>query len=202
MDAWVLELRDAGRRPHAIPVGGSTGLGALGYVRAMRELAGQFGQGPVQVVLAVGSCGTFAGAHLGARLFMPRARVIGISVSRTAPRIAARTIEIIAESAGILGLELPVSEDSLECHDVYFDRYGIPTASGRKAMLLAARLEGLLLDPIYTGKAMAGLVDLARLRLIDATIPTVFLHTGGLPILFAFEREFDGASACTEIPPG
>jgi 1-aminocyclopropane-1-carboxylate deaminase/D-cysteine desulfhydrase-like pyridoxal-dependent ACC family enzyme len=92
MEAWVGELRAEGRRPYALPIGGSTGVGALGYVRAMRELADQLGEGPVQVVTAVGSCGTYAGLNLGARLFLPEARVVGISVSRTVRQIFDRTI--------------------------------------------------------------------------------------------------------------
>jgi D-cysteine desulfhydrase len=190
MQEWVRELQESGRKPYALPIGGSTGVGALGYVRAMRELAEQLGQDPVQIVLAVGSCGTLAGTILGTRLYLPQARVIGISVSRTSERIASRTLEIIRESAQLLEIPLEVSGQSIETYDGYFQEYGVSTASGREAILLSARLEGLLLDPIYTGKAMAGLVDLARTGILDKTIPTVFIHTGGLPILFAFGREF------------
>jgi D-cysteine desulfhydrase family pyridoxal phosphate-dependent enzyme len=185
MEAWVGELRREGRQPYALPVGGSTGLGALGYVRAMRELAAEAGPGPFQVVTAVGSCGTFAGLNLGARLFAPGARVAGISVSRTARQIAARTTELVAESAAILGIAAPPG--SLECHDGFHERYGVATASGAEAIRVSARLEGLILDPVYTGKSMAGLFALARAGALDPGIPVVFLHTGGLPILFAVD---------------
>ncbi|MBK9062446.1 MAG: pyridoxal-phosphate dependent enzyme [Acidobacteria bacterium] len=186
MDAWVAELRRDGRRPFALPIGGSSGLGALGYVRAMRELAAQTGPGPIQVVTAVGSCGTFAGLLLGARLFAPDARVVGISVSRTARQIADRTAELVAESAAILGLASP-PPGALECHDGFHERYGVVTASGAEAIRVSARLEGLLLDPVYTGKSMAGLFALARSGALDPGSPVVFLHTGGLPILFAVD---------------
>ena len=199
MDAWVLELQKIGRKPYAIPIGGSTAVGALGYVRAMQEVAGQFGPGPVQIVLAVGSCGTLAGAILGGRLFMPKARVIGISVSRTSPRIAVRTTEIANESARLVGSEIVFTEKDVESYDRYFHEYGVMTEEGKEAMLIGARLEGLLLDPIYTAKAMAGLMDLVRIGVIDRTIPTMFIHTGGLPILFAFEPELRHLALCTRI---
>jgi len=199
MDAWVLELQKTGRKPYAIPIGGSTAVGALGYVRAMQEVAGQFGTGPAQIVLAVGSCGTLAGAMLGARLFMPQARVIGISVSRTSPRIAARTTEIANESARLLDSEVIFTEKDVESYDRYFHEYGVMTEEGKEAMLIGARLEGLLLDPIYTAKAMAGLMDLVRIGVIDRTVPTIFIHTGGLPILFAFEPELRHLALCTRM---
>lgn len=186
MGAWVAELRREGRRPYALPIGGSTGLGALGYVRAMRELAGQAGPGPFQVVTAVGSCGTFAGLALGARLFAPGARVVGISVSRTARQIADRTAELVAESAALLGI-VPPDLGALEVHDGFHERYGVATGSGADAIRTCARLEGLLLDPVYTGKSMAGLFALARAGALDPAVPVVFVHTGGLPILFAVD---------------
>ena len=199
MDAWVRELQEEGRRPYALPIGGSTGAGALGYVRAMRELASQLGEGPVQVVTAVGSCGTFAGLNLGARLFLPSARVVGISVSRTVRKIVDRTIELVAESAGLLGIEPPPLAGSLECHDRFHGEYGVATDSGTEAIRTSARLEGILLDPIYTGKSMAGLFALARDGSLDPSIPVVFLHTGGLPILFAFDEQAYGTSQVTRI---
>lgn len=200
MSGWVGELRAEGRRPYALPIGGSTGAGALGYVRAMSELASQLGGGPVQVVVAVGSCGTFAGLNLGARLFLPGARIIGISVSRTARRIVERTTELIAESARLLGIDSPVLAGALECLDGFHDEYGVATESGTEAILACARLEGLLLDPIYTGKSMAGLFALARGGGLDAGVPVVFLHTGGLPILFAFDAETFGPARVTRVP--
>ncbi len=200
MDEWVGELRGRGRRTYALPIGGSTGAGALGYVRAMRELASQLGEGPVQIVTAVGSCGTFAGLNLGARLFLPGARIVGISVSRTSSQIVARTTELVAESARLLGIDPPPSGGALECHDGFHDRYGVLTGSGTEAILACTRLEGVLLDPVYTGKSMAGLFALARTGVLDASVPVVFLHTGGLPILFAFDHELDGGAPITKIP--
>lgn len=199
MDAWAEELVQAGHRPFTLPIGGSTGVGALGYVRAMHELAGQFGSGPVQIVLAVGSCGTLAGTILGARLFLPKARVVGISVSRTSVKITDRTTELMKECADILGSHDVPGRDAVEAYDHYHEEYGVFTASAREAIITTARLEGVLLDPVYTGKAMAGLMDLVRRGILDRSIPTVFIHTGGLPILFAYERHFKGLAAFTRI---
>ncbi len=202
MERWVAELRAGGRRPYAVPLGGSTGAGALGYVRAARELDAQLGPGPVQVVTAVGSCGTFAGLALGARLFLPGARVVGISVSRASAAIATRTAELAGESARLLGIDPLLSACDVECHDAWRGEYGVATEAGREAILAAARLEGLLLDPVSTGKAMAGLFGLARTGLLDPSVPVVFLHTGGLPILFAFDDAFDDAAPITKVPRG
>lgn len=199
MEAWTGELRAAGRRPFAITLGGSTGRGALGYVRAMREIAAQIGYGPVQIVAAVGSCGTLAGLNLGARCFLPNARVIGISVSRKAPAIAERTAALVRDAAELLEMETPMTAAGIECHDDFAGDYGVPTAAGLAAIDDAARLEGLVLDPVYTGKAMSGLVALARRGALDPNVPVLFLHSGGLPITFAFERVFRERAVCTKI---
>jgi D-cysteine desulfhydrase family pyridoxal phosphate-dependent enzyme len=201
MERWATELRVAGRRPFQVPLGGSTPHGALGYVAAMRELAAQLGPGRVQLVAAVGSCGTLAGLALGARLFLPSARVVGISVSREAGTIAARAAELAAGSAGLLGLAPLLASSDVEVHDAYRGEYGVATEAGREAILESARLEGLLLDPVYTGKAMAGLFGLARAGLLDPEVPVVFLHTGGLPILFSFDEAFDDAAPFTRVLP-
>ncbi len=199
MDAWVAELKAAGRRPYPLPIGGSTGIGAVGYVRAMRELADQCEPGPVQIVLAVGSCGTLAGTILGARLFMPQARVVGISVSRTVARIVDATAPLMRECASILEYDAPPERDSVECYDRYVDAYGVCTTAAREAIVTAARTEGLLLDPVYTGKAMAGMMDLVRTGVLDSTVPTIFIHTGGLPILFAYDETFRDLATFTRL---
>ncbi len=199
MAEWAESLRGEGRRPYTLPVGGTTGLGALGYVRAMRELSTQIGTGPAQIVIAVGSCGTLAGATLGARLYMPEARVIGISVSRSSGEIAHRTMEVAAESAEILQCNVALKKADIESYDCYHQEYGVATASGKEAILACARLEGILLDPVYTGKSMAGLIDLVRRNVLDPDVPTVFIHTGGLPILFAFEPGLRDTAQCTTI---
>ena len=201
MEKWADELSGKGQKPFIIPIGGSTGLGALGYVKAMQELSEQFGKEKVQIVLGVGSCGTFAGAILGAKIFIPNARVIGVSVSRKVKDIKRRTAEIIYESAKLIEYKINVDDLSIECYDDYFNEYGMITDEGEKAIYDCANLEGILLDPIYTGKVMAGLMDLTRKSIIDKNIPVIFIHTGGMPIIFSFESELGNKLNCTKIYP-
>ena len=199
MNKWADELKSNGRKPFVIPIGGSTGLGALGYVTAMQEISGQLTDNKVQIIMAVGSCGTFAGSILGAKMFLPEARIIGISVSRTKEAIIQRTKEIISDSSLILRQKINLDELRIECYDDYFVEYGLITKEGKNAILECANFEGILLDPIYTGKVMAGMIDLVQKKIIDPGVTTIFLHTGGLPILFSFESEFARIANCTKI---
>lgn len=199
MEKWSDELKKRGRKSFIIPIGGSSGLAALGYVKAMRELAEQFGNEEVQVILPVGSCGTIAGVILGSKMFMPNARVIGISVSRTADAIKQRTKELINESASLINYEINADEIEVECYDSYHVEYGTLTESGEKAIIDSAWLEGILLDPIYTAKSMAGLIDLTNKNIVDKTIPVIFAHTGGTPIIFSFESELGKNINCKKI---
>lgn len=199
MEEWARELSRMGRKPFNIPIGGSTGVGALGYVRAMRELAQQIQRDDIQIIIGVGSCGTFAGTILGCRLFLPRARVIGVSVSRSAGAIRKRTAEVIREAAGLIDYDDEEDAAPIECYDGYFDEYGVMTPAGEQAIRTCARLEGILLDPIYTGKVMAGLIDLVANKTIDSRMPVVFIHTGGQPIIFSFESELGGSIRCSKI---
>jgi D-cysteine desulfhydrase family pyridoxal phosphate-dependent enzyme len=199
MNDWAGELKSKGRKPFILPIGGSTGLGALGYVKAMQEISRELEDKKVQIIMAVGSCGTLAGSILGAKMFLPEARIIGISVSRTKEAIVERTKEIIIESAEILKQKINLDDIQIECYDDYFVEYGLITKEGKNAIIECANLEGVLLDPIYTGKVMAGMIDLVQKKIIDPNITTVFLHTGGLPILFSFESEFNQMANCTKI---
>jgi D-cysteine desulfhydrase family pyridoxal phosphate-dependent enzyme len=199
MNKWADELKSNGRKPFIIPIGGSTGLGALGYVQMMQELSKQCEDKKVQIIMAVGSCGTFAGSILGAKMFLPNARIIGISVSRTKEAIIQRSKEIISDSSLNLRHKINLDEFQIECYDDYFVEYGLITKEGKNAILECANLEGILLDPIYTGKVMAGMIDLVQKKIIDSDITTIFLHTGGFPILFSFESEFATSANCTKI---
>jgi len=198
MEKWAEELRAQGHRPYIVPIGGSTGLGALGYVEAMRELSEQFGQDTVQIVLTVGSCGTYAGVILGAKLFMPNARIIGISVSRTAEAIRSCTLEIIEESKKLLEVNPNIGLNDIEIYEDYRGTYGVPTKEGKKAVVDCARMEGVILDLVYTGKAMSGLIDLVSIGKIEKDIPVIFIHTGGYPSLFSFADEFSELANITK----
>ncbi len=200
MQKWSNELLQKGRKPFVIPIGGSTGLGALGYVKAMEELSAQLVNDNVQIIIGVGSCGTFAGTILGSKIFLPRARVIGISVSRTAEAIKRRTAELIQESAELINYRLD-EQILIECYDNYHTEYGMITEAGEQAIKDCANLEGILLDPIYTGKVMSGLIDLTNKNIVDKNIPVIFIHTGGMPIIFSFESQLGNKINCTKIFP-
>lgn len=197
---WSEELLSKGRKPFVIPIGGSTARGSLGYVKAMEELSIQVENDNVQIIVGVGSCGTFAGTILGSKIFLPNSRVIGISVSRTSEAIKERTKELINECAALINCKID-GEISIECFDNYHEEYGLITKSGKQAIELAANLEGILLDPIYTGKVMAGLIDLTAKNVVDRNIPVVFIHTGGMPIIFSFEPELGSNINYTKIYP-
>jgi D-cysteine desulfhydrase family pyridoxal phosphate-dependent enzyme len=194
MDAEADRRRAEGRRPYIIPVGGSTALGCLGYVRAVAELAEQAAAAGINVdamVVAAGSTGTLSGMLLGQRLFLPEARVYGVSVSP--PRLLGqqKCARIIGEAAEILGVDWKPAPEEIPLWDDWLGpAYGVPTEEGLQAIRAAAETEGLLLDPVYTGKAMAGLTGLAQRGEIRADENVVFWHTGGVPALFAFESLF------------
>ena len=189
MNEWAEELKRKGMRPYISPIGGSTPRGSIGCINAIGEIADQLTTGEkVQIVLPVGSCGTYAGFVLGSKLLMPNARIIGISVSRTSEAIKKRSLEIIEDCCKLLNINYDANDYKLEPYDQYFDEYGISTKSGKDALLKCANTEGILFDPIYTAKAMAGLIDLADRGILNKEITTIFLHTGGLPMLFSFEK--------------
>jgi D-cysteine desulfhydrase len=181
------ELRNAGRKPYAIPRGGACALGVLGHVLAVRELMQQCeaqGLKPATIWLAVGSGGTLAGWLLGSKLLGAAWRIEGVTVSRPAQEVRARVATLAFEAAQVLGADVAIDADAAIVHDAFIGAgYGGATAEGGAAIQLAARCQGVFFDPTYTGKAFAGLAAHAP-RLAGAG-PVVFLHTGGEPALFA-----------------
>lgn len=175
------ELRADGRRPYVIPVGGSSALGASAYVTAADEIVDELGHDDLLVVTASASGGTQAG--LAARL--GHDRVVGIDAGALADPVAT-VRRLTTEVAALLGLPAPTGEPRL-VRDQIGDGYGAPTPACLSAIRLAARTEGLLLDPVYSGKAMAGLMTLAQSALQARAV--VFLATGGVPALFAGRYE-------------
>lgn len=173
----------SGRRPYRMPIGGASAVGALGYVRAAAELRAQaaaaFGEVGV-VVVAAGSGGTQAGLAAG---LGRHDLVLGVDVGAR-PDLDEAVPAKAAEVAARAGLPVPSGTPQVD-HGRVGAGYGAATDDGREAVVLAARLEGLVLDPVYTGKAMAGLVAARRDGRIGPATPTVFVHTGGLPALFA-----------------
>ena len=187
--ATAERLRAAGKRPYVVPIGGSNALGALGYVRAGLELAEQIKQGGQQfsaVVLASGSAGTHAGLALALEHALPGTRVVGVTVSRPDATQRPKVEGLLQRTADLLGVAVPASL-RVELWDQYFaPRYGEPNAGTLEAVRLVASHEGLLLDPVYTGKAFAGLLDGVTKDAFAGNGPVLFLHTGGSPALFAY----------------
>jgi L-cysteate sulfo-lyase len=191
------EVRARGGRPYVIPGGGSNPIGALGYVNAVLELlqqANDLGLTIDLVVVGTGSAGTQAGLVAGLEGANAGIDVLGICVRRP----AAIQIEAVWRTARATGehLGLPAGIDRARIMangDYVGQGYGIPTSGTLEAIRLAAETEGLLLDPVYTGKAMAGLVDLCRRGFFRTGQNVVFLHTGGAAALFAYEADLAAA---------
>ncbi|WPN57746.1 D-cysteine desulfhydrase [Pseudomonas sp. P9_31] len=188
LQALAARLRSNGKKPYLVPIGGSNAVGALGYVRAGLELAEQIKDTGLQfaaVVLASGSAGTHSGLALALSEVLPDLPVIGVTVSRSDEAQRPNVQGLAEHTAELLGVSLPASF-KIELWDEYFGpSYGEPNAGTLAAVKLLASQEGLLLDPVYTGKAMAGLLDgIGRQRFDDG--PIIFLHTGGAPTLFAY----------------
>ncbi len=187
LEAEAERLRQQGRKPRVIPIGGSNARGALGYVRAGLELANQLDAlelQPAALIVASGSAGTQAGLDLAFSYLRPSLPVMGITVSRTSAEQLPRVTLLRQQLAELLGVTVPHNAPILR--DSYHGpRYGEPNAGTLAAMRRLGRLEGLVLDPVYTGKAMAGLLDLVSRDELPPG-PLVFLHTGGAPGTFAY----------------
>jgi D-cysteine desulfhydrase len=183
--ASVAELRAAGRRPYAVPRGGATALGALGYVRASAELAAQLGtlgERPEAIWVAAGSCATQAGLLAGAGMTAASYHVVGVTASRPAAESSQRVRELAAAAAKLAGVAAPLAEPDVR--DGWIGPgYGLPSADGDKAARLVAATEGVFLDPVFGAKAMAALI--AECRAARARGPQLFLVSGGAPTLFA-----------------
>ena len=186
LDELATRLEAQGFRPYVIPVGGSNALGALGYVESALEIAQQC-EGAVSlssVVVASGSAGTHAGLAVGLEQLMPDVELIGVTVSRSVADQKPKVVTL--QQAVAEQLALQAKAEILLWDDYFAPGYGTPNDEGMEAVQLLARLEGILLDPVYTGKAMAGLIDgIARKRFKDEG-PILFVHTGGAPALFAY----------------
>ncbi len=192
MERIAAELAAEGRRPYLIPTGGSNGLGAVGYVQALRELEAQargLGIGVDAIVFCSGSGGTHGGLVAGAKLFGSQARIVGISDGEPRASLVAMVCRVAREVGEVLGTPLSVAAGEIEAYDEYArEGYGVANPGMIEALRLVARAEGIVLDPVYTGKAMAGLIDMARKGLFTAKHTVVFLHTGGVAGLFAYRE--------------
>jgi L-cysteate sulfo-lyase len=191
-------LAAEGRRPYAIPGGGSNPIGALGYVNAAIELvtqANDLGLRIDHVVHATGSAGTQAGLVAGLAGIRSGVPLLGIGVRAPRAKQEENVFRLASATADLCGCPGAVArEDVVANCDYVGSGYGFSTADAIEAIRMLARLEGILLDPVYSGKAMAGLIDLIRKGRFARGQNIVFVHTGGSVGLFGYVRDF-GASA-------
>jgi D-cysteine desulfhydrase len=174
-----------GKKPYLIPYGGSNAIGALGYAFAMKEQIDQ-NVGADWIVFATSSGGTHAGLLVGQRIFGFNGRILGISVDESEDWLKSEVSQIASATSGKFGHPIEFTPaDVLVNADYCSAGYGVVTEAEREAIHLFATLEGLLLDPVYTGRAAAGLIDLIRKGFFNKNETILFLHTGGQPALFA-----------------
>jgi D-cysteine desulfhydrase len=197
LEAAAVAERAAGRVPYTIPYGGSNPVGASAYALAFMELWDQSFAGSRpgfdRIVFASSSGGTQAGLIVGAKASGYRGQVLGVSVDKTGGHLREEVLALLAPTAARLGLDLSFGADDVQVEDGYLGPgYSILTDAERKAIRMLARTEGILLDPVYTGKAMAGLLDLIGRGQIAASERVLFWHTGGMPTLFAYAGELAG----------
>lgn len=178
-----------GRRPYLIPYGGSNPVGASAYSAAMAEFMEQ--NTPIdRIVFATSSGGTQAGMIVGASLHGYTGKITGISISPPAIKIKPQIAALATETAALLNHPLEITADQVEVNDSYLGGgYGVVSDLERNAIRLFAQQEGLLLDPVYTGRAAGGLIDLIRSGEIGSEERVLFWHTGGTPALFAYTEE-------------
>lgn len=174
--------RALGRPYYKIPCGGSNALGTLGYVDCAREIRDQ-GLHFDHLICAEGSGGTMAGLALGAKLYLPGTRVTGMMVD--SDPFEEITVRLMREAAALLDADVQVSAEDFDLRDLCGPGYAIPSQEGNAAVAMMAENEGLFLDPVYTGKAFAGLIAMAREGAFKPTDRVLFLHSGGAGGLFA-----------------
>jgi len=174
-----------GMKPYLVPYGGSNPTGALGYAFAMKELMAQNLQAD-WIVFATSSGGTHAGLLLGQRVFGYKGKVLGISVDEPEEWLKHCVSEVASTASETLGKRIQFTPDEVIANANYCSAgYGVLTEQEREAIRLFATCEGLLLDPVYTGRAAAGVIDLIRKGFFKKDETVLFLHTGGQPALFA-----------------
>jgi L-cysteate sulfo-lyase len=182
------KLRGQGKNPYTIPYGASNALGAVGYVSAIVELAEQadsFDISPSAIVHCTGSGGTQAGLVVGASVALPDTRIVGIDIDAEPDRVKEDVVRLCDEAAALLKITL--DDAGIEVVPGHAGpAYGVPHDATLEAMALAGRLEALILDPVYTGKALAGLIALIQEHQWSGDEDIVFIHTGGTPAIFAY----------------
>jgi len=196
MEAAAQRLRSKGYNPfivkHNVPEIAAL-VGPVGWVNAAEELVQQLKDGDIKadyVILANGGGGTQAGLALGSKYAQANYRIIGVSVLNTGEQAQLTTIAQANATAEYLGIKASIDKDDIEVYGDYVGQgYAIPTEQCIDAIRLVAQTEAIYLDPVYTGKAMAGLIDLIKKGRFKKTDSVIFIHTGGTPAVFAYQRE-------------
>ena len=193
----VDKLAAAGHQPYYIPGGGSNEIGALGYVSCAYEILDQINANKLNIgwiVLATGSTGTHAGLLAGLHVAGEQIPVMGISVRQPEDKQIA-AVHKLAHSTAAMLTDKPLSVENVLVNDEYVGvGYGQPTQGTLDAINLIARREGVLLDPIYSGKGLAGMIGLIEQKFFDTDKDILFLHTGGSTALFAYQNQFTVAA--------
>lgn len=190
MHSVAVELEGSGRKGYVIPGGGSNPLGALGYVACAHEIAAQsfeMGLSFDRIVVASGSCGTHSGLLVGAKSVSFEAPITGINVRRPRAEQEGNIHALAIATAALLGIEAPPRAAVTALDEWVGPGYSLPSDEMIEAVRMLARLEGVLLDPVYTGKVMAGLIGLTRRGEFKRGERVLFIHTGGSPALYAYQ---------------
>ncbi len=194
LEQMTADLTAQGRRPYLIPLGGSTVLGCIAYLLAVGELLEQLRartHPPTHIFVTTGSCGTHAGILAGLKYFDANIELRGISVGRPQAECVQRISDLVQRTAQFLDYQLPLTANDIRVTDAYMGAgYALITPAAREAIKRVARLEGIFLDQVYTGKTMAGLMDLVARGDIAPGATVVFWHTGGVPGLFGNPQDF------------
>ncbi len=190
------EVASEGRKAHVIPGGGSNPVGATGYVACAEEILAQtfdLGINIDRIICASGSAGTHAGLVTGFYGNNSNIPVIGINVSRPKGEQEELVYGLVQSTAKHVGVNSDIPAEDVICSDEYVGPgYSLPTPEMAEAARMLARLEGVLIDPVYTGKAMAGLIDLVRKGTFNKDENLLFIHTGGSPALYVYMDEILG----------
>ena len=199
MGEMAEELKAQGRKAYVIPTGGSNPVGATGYVACAEETLAQLFELGIRidrVVCASGSGGTHAGLVTGFYGSNSGIPVVGVNVSRKKGPQEEHIYDLASRTAAHVGVAGTLPRETVLCFDEYVGPgYSLPTPSMIEAVQMLARTEAILLDPVYTGKAMAGLIDLVRKGFFKKGEHVLFVHTGGSPALYAYEEVVLGSPA-------
>ena len=191
------ELRGKGRKPVIInfvtKMSPYLPLAVSGYIEAVEEIWQQLLEQKIDaryIVVASASGATYAGLLLGVKLLRLPIKIIGIAAAEGKDMLMSKIVDSANQTAKFLGLDMAITPGDVEVYDDYLgEGYGIITRECEDAIRLVAQTEGIFLDPVYTGKAMAGLIDLIKKGRFKSTDTIVFIHTGGIPALFAYDKE-------------